>query len=39
MSPKRLDPSIVDPRLIAIATLLDDLAGFDIDLERDAMSR
>lgn len=39
MSPKRLDPSIVEARLTAMTTLLNDLAGFDADIERDAMSR
>jgi uncharacterized protein YutE (UPF0331/DUF86 family) len=39
MSPKRLDPSIVEARLTAMTRMLDDLAGFDTDLERDTMSR
>lgn len=40
MSPRRLDPSIVEVRLMTMTTLLDDLAGFDVgDLEHDHRTR
>lgn len=40
MSPRRLDPSVVEVRLTTMTTLLDDLAGFDVlDLEHDHRTR